>query len=420
MKCMQLNTEGHKGVIIDMGVRQRNIQKQSKSNNKNINNNKNKSNNSSYTWLPMATFIFSLVSCITVACTLFLNLNNRFDSRYNRIEEKIDECLTADDISELKSNVSEMESNVSEMYKDIYYEDGKIQKKLQNIYDVLDIKSIETSKDMLAYINEATIEPNDTNLITSSFESDICIGTDSYGNTYIAEDLIDQTILLTYKEDDKEIYFLGQYNENYNWDGYCVTNSYYLDGSLFGICESNFENGKRLDYKSFYLDENEWIYTNRTCSEKENVGISKTYTFNYDKIKNFTSTNVRIIDIIYVDKFIEIMQPTINTYYCGNTSNSLYNDNTGEAYYVSYFDDGTVKTLYQGNFKDGKFNDDTGNAWYIVKDVDTEYMYFKGSFKDNSPVGQTDDNTENPIDLSRINEIIQGKHFDCELKWATT
>lgn len=414
MECTKLENEKYKGVIIDMGKKCKNTQSQP------IGENENQTNSSSRQWMQMAPFIFSLITCIIVVGTFVLNLNNRFDSRYDKIEDKIDKCLTVDDISQLKEDISQLKDDASEMYKDIYNDDGKIQKKIQIIYDMLDIKSIETSKDMSVHIDEASIESNDTNLVTSPFESTTCIGTDADGNTYVAEDLIGETILLTYAEGDEEVYFLGQYNENYNWDGYCVTNSYYSDGRLMGICESNFDNGKRLDYKSFVKDDAQWIYSDRICSDDSNVGMNETYDLNYEKVKNFTNTNVRVTDILYVDKFIEANDPSLKELYHGDTADSLYNDDSGNAYYISLFDDGTVKTLYQGNFKDGKFNDNTGNAWYIVKDIDTDYMYFKGSFENNSPVGQTDDNTENPIDLARINEIIQGKNFDCELKWATT
>lgn len=81
------------------------------------------------------------------------------------------------------------------------------------------------------------------------------------------------------------------------------------------------------------------------------------------------------------------------------------------------FEDGTVKTLYQGNFVDGKFNDHTGNAWYIVKEKDTKYMYAKGNFENNTCI-ENDEAYKNPIDLTRINEILQDKTLNCELKWA--
>lgn len=295
-----------------------------------------------------------------------------------------------------------------------------IEKYRNNEYLYAQTQTISLSSEMTKNMGEVSIKTNDINISTSSLATDVCVGTDSEGNVYIAEELIDKTVLLTYVDGDKEVYFLGQYNENYRWNGYCVTNAYYMDGTLYGICESNFENGQRLDYKSFYKDaSNEWIYTNRVCTDEGNLGTSISYAFEYNKVKNFTNTNVRVTDIFYVDKFIETFNPTMSEYYYGNTSGGEYNDDSGQAYYVRYFEDGTVKTLYQGKFIGGEFYDDTGEAWYIVKEVDTEYMYYKGVFENCAPKKIGDYVFENPIDLTRINEIIQDKSFECGLKWAT-
>lgn len=364
-----------------------------------------------------ATIVMGLIGLLSWMCVQIYDINGNIKANNKVIEN-------------LETEVSSIKKDINKINDILNGDDGNkiLSKRIEYIEERLNSKIIDASDEITNSVDEASIESNDTNLVTSPFESTTCIGTDTDGNTYVAEDLIGETILLTYTEGDEEVYFLGQYNENYNWDGYCVTNSYYSDGRLMGICESNFDNGKRLDYKSFVKDDAQWIYSDRICSDDSNVGMNETYILNYEKVKNFTNTNVRVTDILYVDKFIETNEPSLKELYHGDTTDSLngdtveslYNDDSGNAYYISFFDDGTVKTLYQGNFKDGKFNDNTGNAWYIVKDIDTDYMYFKGSFENNSPVGQTDDNTENPIDLARINEIIQGKNFDCELKWATS
>ncbi len=86
---------------------------------------------------------------------------------------------------------------------------------------------------------------------------------DIEGVSYVSDELIGQIILLSYAEGDKEVYFLGTYNENYHWDGYCVTNSYNADGTLYGICESQFDNGERINYISFYKEGDDFIYGNR-------------------------------------------------------------------------------------------------------------------------------------------------------------
>lgn len=115
--------------------------------------------------------------------------------------------------------------------------------------------------------NNISIKDNDISQVATPLEPEMVIGKDLNGNEYIAEELVNKTILLSYydKEDDKIVYFLGQYNKEYHWDGYCVTNSYYTDGTFHGVCESNFYNGKRLDYETILLldkNKNEWGYRN--------------------------------------------------------------------------------------------------------------------------------------------------------------
>ena len=185
-------------------------------------------------------------------------------------------------ISDIKDNIKEINTGLNGSANT----DG-VYTRLKLIEDKLDIPTIIASTDTSAAISKLSIEYRDTNITATSLSPDTCIGTDADGKVYLAENLINETILLTYMEADKEVYFLGQYNENYNWNGYCITNAYNSNGTLYGICESNFDNGKRLDYKSFYLsDSSEWILSDRTCDGNENIGTSITYNLEYDKIKN--------------------------------------------------------------------------------------------------------------------------------------
>ena len=98
-------------------------------------------------------------------------------------------------------------------------------------------------------------------------------------------------------------------------------------------------------------------------------------------------------------------------YYAGETSDGLYNDTTGNAYLVKYFENGLTKTIYKGNFVDGQFNDETGKAWYIVKEEDTEYMYYKGIFHNGSPEIKTGE-FKNSITLEFIGNILEKEGID--------
>lgn len=338
---------------------------------------------------------------------------------------RVDIASLNKDIGNITDQLNDATTERTEMHDYLYNDNGvqdqlgDIASDISEIKNLLKIKSIIASSDVTSTLDNVSIESNDNTVSNDSFTATTCIGKDSDGKEYIAKDLIDEMILLTYTEDDKEIYFLGQYNESYHWDGYCITNAYNSDSTLYGICESNFDDGKRLDYKSFCVSEpndQKWIYSDKICNENSNSGTNILCSFDYDKKKNFTNTNAKVIDIVYVDEFVESVKPTVLTYYCGNTSDGKYNDDTGNAYEIIYNDDATIKTLYVGKFKDGTFNDDTGNAWDIAySDEGGYYVYNEGEFKDGRAVNRS----AIPIDIDRINEIISAhkQKFDIELKW---
>lgn len=373
-----------------------------------------------------------IVQCITIVLTILGTLAGAFyyfDDKLTNINDRIDLCPTKQDIEKITSNIEEIEETSSEIYAYLYNDEG-VKDQLGEINEVLNIKPISASIEMLNSSDIVSIESNDVPNLKSSFTANTSIGTDKKGNVYIAENYINKPIFLIYTENNQEVYFFGQYNENYHWNGYCVTNAYNSDGVLISICESNFDDGKRIDYKSFYQDSGDWIYSHRKCTdentrndsdnkdEKNNIKETIKYKFVYNDVKNFTITNVRTTDIIHVDDFIKTINPIMLSYYHGDTSDGKYNDDTENAYLINYFEDGTVKTLYFGNFKDGKFDDFTGNAWYIVKDDNTDYMYYKGFFED----GITKNNEgciigHPPLNRENIDNYLKENNCKLKLNW---
>lgn len=112
-------------------------------------------------------------------------------------------------------------------------------------------------------------------------------------------------------------------------------------------------------------------------------------------------------DILNVDEFSAQITSTLEGYYCGEISDGQYNDDSGDAYFVKFFEDGTVRTLYVGNFKDGQFNDQTGNAWMIGKlEIGASYSFYQGPFK-NSVSSKDPRYWEEPISTDRIQEILK-------------
>lgn len=370
MGCLNLKNCKHESRIIVMQKKNKNVIPEEKSNN--VNNQK-----------ICAKTIIEVIGAILTILALLFGAYNYVESKFDKLNDKLNECLKKDEISNLTTDVSEMREY---LYSDDGVKDqlGEFADKMDKVTNLLNITAIKADVTTEEYIkNNVSIVDNDISNSTSSISPDTCIGTDSDGKVYIAKNLIDQTILLTYTEDDKEIYFLGQYNKNYHWNGYCVINTYDADGKLNGINESNFDDGNRLDYESYYLSDkqNEWIYTDRDCKKETNEGISIRYKSNFSKQKNFTATNVRVSDLIYIESMKEYDNKEILSYYMGKTSNGVYNDDSGNAYLVMYNSEGFVSVYYKGNFKDGYFEDE--NAIEIVLDESyniNKYFLYNGGF----------------------------------------
>lgn len=245
---------------------------------------------------------------------------------------------------------------------------------------------------------------------------------------YSPEDLYNTPIITSYMKDGNEIFFYGRFDENNRWNGKCILNTYSGD-KLVSIYEGIYDKGTLYSYKRVEDKGDYWLVNDRVYQGEYNSGETWKYVKTDDFVKSFSVKDVKEKQIMTVDDFLKSKEPELLSYYRGNTANGLYNDNTGSAYLVSYFEDGelqgaenqeVIKTLYCGNFKDGVYNDDTGNAylisyfengelpgtegqeviktfyqghfkndvydddtgnaWYITRQVDTKYMYYKGSF----------------------------------------
>lgn len=363
----------------------------------------------------------------TLACSIFAIGISVFTLKANETSALASLTTSMDnikeDISDMKDDMKEINDKVNNLDTRLTVVESRlttleshlttVESRLTTVESYVNAKSLSGSININDIVD---IQQNDSTITTAPIDSNAVIGTDSDGKAYIADELINQTIILTYNDEGKEVYFLGQYDENYRWNGYCVTNAYYPDGTLYGICESNFDDGTRLDYKSFVATDtpNEWVYSDKICSEESNAGKNILYSLVYDRTKNFTITNVRTTDIMYPDDFVNQNNPRVLKYYNGNTVNGKYEDNTGNAYYISFNEDGTIKTLYVGQFSNGTFNDNTGEAWDIsYSEESRNYIYNKGIFKD----GNATNCTSEIYNMNQINALIANRDFDCELKW---
>ena len=336
--------------------------------------------------------------------TSYNDFNDRTASEFDNIAKSFDQ--TAQNISNINDAING--SNTI---------DG-LTTRVSLIEQRLDMIPIAASTDISSDI-QATIEANDISKATSApiASSNTIIGNDAEGNVYLAEDMINQTILLTYTENSQEVYFVGQYDEDYHWDGNCIINVYNQDNSLSIITEACYDSGTLMDYKQVFPENNNWVYSERKKVNETNEGNTYVYRWDYKQIKNFTLTNVKSDDIYTAANFAEKIDGTLKNYYKGNTSDGRYNDNTGNAYLVCYDDQGYVLSLYIGQFKNGKYDDMSGNAIEVVFDSSNNinrYFFYKGKFKNG---GRVNDENIEYVSIEQLQVLLKNIEFECSLDW---
>ncbi len=241
---------------------------------------------------------------------------------------------------------------------------------------------------------------------------------------YTAAEVAEQPLLLPYTENGNEVYFYGQLDSAGNWDGRCIVNIY--DGNVLQlITDAMYDGGTLLSCKQAFPDtvtsgEDVWVISERKVEDGFSTGETYRYFRSDDYTKSFSLDNVEPDDILNVDEFSAQITSTLEGYYCGEISDGQYNDDSGDAYFVKFFEDGTVRTLYVGNFKDGQFNDQTGTAWMIGKlEIGASYSFYQGPFK-NSVSSRDSCYWEEPISTDRIQEILKEFGFTSavNLNWT--
>lgn len=242
---------------------------------------------------------------------------------------------------------------------------------------------------------------------------------------YTVERLAEEKLLLNYADGKQQVFFYGQFDQDGHWTGNCIINIYENE-KLTLITDAEYDHGTLLRFKQVFpyitfTDIPVWVISDRTMETGFSNGETVYYIREADYSQTFSSSNVTAKNIISADMFRENIAKTMEGYYYGNISDGYFNDDTGRAYLVKFFEDGTVKTLYMGKIKNGVFDDKTGNAWMIGKNnIDQkEYAYYKGPFnKGNASLKKEYWNDH--VSLEWINEFLNDYTFDCELKWEAT
>lgn len=329
-------------------------------------------------------------------------------------------------IDEFKSGIDTLTATVGNLNETVgNLEDGYVQ--MSNIVTDLqqDVESLKSSRISNLVPSDYTLQyltvSKENNYCLSSLpvQSGVILANNKYTKEgFTGEELAGEQVLLPYKQNGQEVYFYGQVNEFGQWDGDCLVNVY-KDNELIIITDANYSNGKINNYEQAFVDENRniWYISNRENKGDYNEGETWSYFKNSNNKKDFSLETVQIADMINVDDFKRMNELVKEGYYHGQTSNGRYNDTTGKAYSIKFAADGTIRTLYSGNMVDGQYEDYTGNAWYITKAEDTDYMYYKGFFKNGKTVNNEGYIFENNLSMSDIEKYVSGYEFDIELNW---
>ena len=425
MGCLRINRDTYKGKIIKMGDNKNSIDYEKLA--EEIVKQQGKDKKSKSVW-EIVKRVGSVLAVFGTVVVVTLYFSDKFaainqsisglETQVSSVHDRIDGVQTQ--INEMQTEIESINTEIAGI-SDYLYKDEGVQDQLGIINEALNIRVINiTNENAVSYIEDVTIEGNDVSYTTSSMPTEMIIGADINNNEYSTKDLVGERVILTYTDNGKTVVFLGQLNEKYHWEGYCVTNTYNADGTLYGICESNFSDGKRLDYKTVLAGKgNKWDYYNRVCIENEsgnkaNIGTSTTYKFVYSIKKNFTNTNVRISDILFADKFLEKQHKVMLQYYSGCTSDGQYNDDSGLAYLIKFDEDETVRMLYVGQFVDGELEDHSGNAWNIAYwESGHGYVCNTGKFSNNTAL----EHSNEKITQEEIDEKLKGIKIPFDLKW---
>lgn len=356
-------------------------------------------------------------------------------SDLNSFKEETSSSFT--DINNSLSNLEEStEEDINELKEEFDTDINNINEKLFNIA----LNVVPTSGTANSITQTANSMRTENFTLSISLDNSEIIAIDNITREeYTAPQLAEQKLFIPYiNEKGQEVFFLGQFNKNNQWDGECIINIYEND-NLILVTEGEYKDGHILNYKQVLPFTTNaglkvWSVSERSIVAKDANETAIDYTnvdtyyingesWNYfadDKNsyrKHFNFDDASEINIVTVDQFKSTISSPLEGYYFGNTSNGKYNDDTGTSYMIKYFENGTVRTLYHGDFKNGSFNDSSNEAWYISKSENTTYMYYKGKFENEKPLHNENSKFENYLTLERIRELLIENGFFLKLNW---
>lgn len=333
------------------------------------------------------------------------------------------------DINEIKSSMVELDGDIKILTDDIkdlsefvYTNTGNKGEYSQN--DAASkIKKVKFVEKNFPGIDLGNNEPE---LQNTKWEKFVSVATDEEGKEYNSEDLQNVTFITSYMEGEKEVYFLGQYNEKNRWTGKCILNVY--DGEkLDSVLEAIYNDGELFSYKRVSREsDGTWKVTDKTIDKIQNrtkdCKIGETWIYNVSETykKNISFDDFDESRILTYEDFAYLEDEELISYYNGKTSDGYYNEDEQESYLIKYFIKGeidfgenerVIKTLYKGNFVKGKFKDESDKSWYITREPETAYMYYEGSFSKETADRKNEKEFENPASYEYIKQKLTEKGF---------
>ena len=189
-------------------------------------------------------------------------MTNSLEGIKNEIKEKND---SLEEI--IKNNKDELKEDIKEAKKDIREENDAFKAGINTKLGIISIKATTFS---VSKLNYSTTDLESGYSSGPLLKANGIVGSDSKtGKKYKTKNLINKKILVPYTENGQEVYFLGQYNENYHWDGNCTINVY-KKNKLVLITNANYDDGELKNYRQVLEGTNNtWIVSNRKSHKKE-------------------------------------------------------------------------------------------------------------------------------------------------------
>lgn len=211
--------------------------------------------------------------CVSIIGYLFVNVTYSLPNQISTLNSKVDSLeKSAEKLSDSIEKMSEeIVNNNKELQKSFNksINDAKEDLRKENesfrdgIYATLGVINVKPTSYSATKLNYSTTDLETGYSQGPSLVPNGIVGEDSKtGKEYNAKSLVNKKILVPYKEDGQEVYFLGQYNADYHWDGNCTINVY-RKNRLVLITNANYNDGKLQDYRQVLEGKsNTWIISN--------------------------------------------------------------------------------------------------------------------------------------------------------------